>query len=171
MYLTAYARNDGFRSMQVAGAYPLTDESCPIITKLDAITATIQLPFYLGPADTCLQYVSGDSVDPVDFVSTYSIPALRQAVPIQGQSNGVLSAFITLGRLPISYSVGGTLTAQEAYCEVVLESGSLDISFIKNPGSGYGTVFDVPIAKYVQFSLPGYPQNYPMTFNATFFAI
>lgn len=171
MYLTAYARGDGFRCMQVAGAFPTTDESCPIITKTDTISASIQLPFYLGVGNSCLQYVSGTNVLPADFISTYSVPALRQTVPIQGQANGSLSAFITLGRLPFSYSVGGVLTPQEGYCEVVLESGALDISFIKNPGTGYGTTFNIPVGKYVQFSLPGYTQNYPMTFNATFFAI
>jgi hypothetical protein len=170
LYMTCYARPDGFRSVTIAGAQTGgTDNQSPFVVQSQSITTTMILPFNLS-GDTCLNYLSGVNVAPADFATTYCPPATRATVPLSAGGTSTLSPYISLGTLPISYSVSGVLTAQEAYCQILLENGGLYISFLKNPGTGYGEIFTIPDSKYVQFSLPGMGNIRPLTFSAVYFA-
>lgn len=172
MYMTAYARPDGFRTITIAGASTTgVDNHSPFVVQSQPITAPIELAFNL--TSSCLVYLSGNNVATADFSATYCPPAIRLSVPLSAGGGGPLSPYISLGRQPISYSVTGTLTAVDAYCDMFLENGGLLITFTKYPQSGsvYGEFFTIPDAKYVQFGLPGYGDIYPGTFSASFFAI
>jgi len=171
LYMTAYARPDGFRSMTIAGASTTgVDNHSPFVVQSQSITVPIELPFNLS--SSCLVYLSGNNVAVADFSATYCPPATRLSVPLSAGGGGPLSPYISLGRQPISYSVSGTLAAVDAYCDMFLENGGLLITFTKYPQSGsvYGEFFTIPDSKYVQFGLPGYGDIYPGTFSAVYFA-